>query len=131
MKKQLLTLLCSIVITLAGCAPTQTELTEQGKRILNLTHEELAKTLIKGKTSQNEVKKLFGEPYSVKVNEKQENTYYYSLINSKRSEDYIPFISNPKYNNKIVHLSITFEKDVIKEYELSQRSLDTRYMLAR
>lgn len=32
---------------------------------------------------------------------------------------------------KIVHLSITFEKDAIKEYELSQRSLDTRYMLAR
>jgi hypothetical protein len=130
MKKQLLTLLSFIVI-LAGCAPTQTELTEQDKRILNLTNEELAKTLIKGRTSQDEVKKLFGEPYSVKVNEKQENTYYYRLINSKRSEDYIPFISNPKYNNKIVHLSITFEKDVIKEYELSQRSLDTRYMMAR
>jgi hypothetical protein len=116
---------------LAGCAPTQTELSEQQKRILNLTNEELSQLLVKGKTSQDEVKKLFGEPYSTKVNDKRETTYFYRLINSKRSEDYVPFISNPKFQNKIICLNITFEGSSIKEYELAQRSSDTSYMLAR
>lgn len=128
MKNKTLWILSLTLILLAGCAP-QRELTTEQKRLSGMKTEELPRLLIKGQTSKNEVEKFFGEPRSIKHNEKLETEYFYTVVDSKRSEDYVPMITAPKYSTKIITLKITFEKDCVKNYELSQHSLDSSRML--
>lgn len=123
MKKQLLILL-GMTIILSACSGPK-ELSDQQKMIANLTNEKLCASLVKGVTSQEDVKKLFGEPYSTTLNNQQETTYFYKVIESKSSEDYVPFITSPKFNNTIKALNITFERNVVKEYELNQRTVNS------
>ncbi len=128
-KKLLFLILLGLIITLSACAGPK-ELSEQQKLLAGLTNEKLCALLVKEKTSQEDVKKIFGAPYLTKINNKQETTYFYKVIESKRSGDYVPFVSDPKFNNNIKNLKITFERNVVKEYELTQRTIDSEYNLS-
>ena len=129
MKKTSLTTLLSLVIALSACSGPK-ELSEQQKLLAGLTNEKLCTLLVKEKTSMEDVKKMFGAPYLTKLNNKQETTYFYKVIESKRSEGYVPLISDSKFHNDIKSLNITFERNFVKEYELTQSISDSKYNLS-
>ncbi|MEG1212088.1 MAG: hypothetical protein RSE29_13295 [Leclercia sp.] len=116
MKKSLLILLA--VLPLASCA------VHGNKSISNETQQTVASKIIKGKTTQQDIISLYGEPQTRATLDGKE-TWNYSLTSGKASAtSYIPVVSmfTSSQTANIKSMDIWFKGNVVEGYNFSQTS---------
>jgi uncharacterized OsmC-like protein len=86
MKNSLIALVC---LMLAGCAA------QQGNHILaDVKHEDLKAKLTEGKTTAEEVRKLFGDPVDTRMNLDGSEEWVYELVRADaKATSYIPIVN--------------------------------------
>lgn len=128
MKKIILSAVILTSSLLAGCA-TQKPIPEKARFLANLDESKIKTFIIKGKTTQEEIRERFGDPRSSDVVDSDSIKYVYTAVQSTQEENYVPFITHPKYNNKIVKLTILFKDKIVSNYVLNTQNRISRLQL--
>ena len=100
---------------LAACSTTSTA---GSPALKGETNAKLQTQLIKGKTTEAQTRKLFGDPANVVQHSDGTTTWDY--VYSETHTRAIPYVSN-KVSTDNLQLHITFDKDVVENYTLSQQ----------
>lgn len=113
------------VLVVAGCATRldnrSSNLKPQDRLILSLTQPELARKIKRGKTTQAEVIRMFGEPESTINKNEKETVFLYKAVETSAYGKKKPSRWLPRPNLKVVFLSVTFKNGVVKEYTMAVR----------
>lgn len=119
MKKMLIAVL--VILPLASC-------TVQGnKSLTDENHQTVKLKIVKGKTTQQEILTLFGEPQTRATNDGQEMWSYSSMTGESQLSNYVPGLAllNNSSTAHIKSLDIWFKGDVVERYNFSQTASKT------
>jgi outer membrane protein assembly factor BamE (lipoprotein component of BamABCDE complex) len=109
----------------AGCAA------KRGHQFLaKMSNEEIAHKLVKNKTSQEEVKVMFGDPEDVDIDSDGGETWLYKYIRSEsKGINFVPIVSSfyQGTNDSIKKLKIKFNSNgVLEKFAFSNAKGETK-----
>ncbi|EGF3732535.1 hypothetical protein ICN08_005124, partial [Salmonella enterica] len=114
MKKLLIAVL--VMLPLASCT------VHGNKSLTDENHQTVKLKIVKGKTTQQEILTVFGEPQTRATNDGQEMWSYSSMTGESQLSNYIPGLALLTSSNTahIKSLDIWFKGDVVERYNFSQ-----------
>lgn len=124
MKKLLLAGLVGLTVSLmTGCASSGNH------SIKNETQESIDSKLVKGKTTKEEVKLIFGNPGATTYNSETGEQWIYTLANTQiKGTTLIPFygLFDGGADSQIKQLIVIFKDGVVDKYMLSDSAIETK-----
>ncbi|HCA27493.1 MAG TPA: hypothetical protein DEP05_07640 [Betaproteobacteria bacterium] len=123
-KKPLLAIVIVLgILTFGGCASTGNE------RIASQTQATVSSKLVRGKTTENEVRKLYGDPMKVSFTDSGNEIWEYDFTKMHdKAINFIPLVNilSSGEEGKKKTLMIFFDKGkVLQNYSLSSSAVDT------
>jgi outer membrane protein assembly factor BamE (lipoprotein component of BamABCDE complex) len=112
----------SVCLALAGCASVGNE------RIADATHESVSAQLVKGKTTQDEVRRFYGDPIKTSFTDSGNESWEYEFTRlESKPTNFIPYVnlihSGAEGDKKSI--VILFNKNkVIQQYTVSSSRID-------
>lgn len=99
--------LCIVTLGLSGCAMGNTSIAQEDAATI-------ASKIIPGKTTQGEVRQMYGAPMGVQMNGDGSETWTYSMVDTK-FRTYVPFVGLVAGNNgtQSKDLTIKFNRDKV------------------
>ncbi|APG52679.1 TPA: outer membrane protein assembly factor BamE [Providencia alcalifaciens] len=124
MKKLFLAGLVGLTVSLmAGCASSGNH------SIKNETQESIDSKLVKGKTTKEEVKLIFGKPSATTFSSETGEQWIYTLANTQiKGTTLIPFygLFDGGSDTQVKQLIVIFKDGVVDKYMLSDSEIETK-----
>ncbi|HID7485817.1 TPA: outer membrane protein assembly factor BamE domain-containing protein [Morganella morganii] len=123
MKKIFITGLVFATVVLGGCASAGNH------SIKNESQESVQSKLVKGKTTKDEVRQLFGAPGMTTFNAEQSEQWIYTLANTQvKGTSFIPFygLFDGGADTQTKQLIVIFKNGVVDTYSLSDSVMETK-----
>ncbi len=116
-------LMCCVAFLAVGCAST-------GNKVLkNETSQSVAQKIIKGKTTKDQVRAMFGDPMTTSFTDSGNEIWKYEFVKAHaKAVNFIPLVSLFKSGStgKKKELVVFFDQQgVVQRYSMSTSDVDT------
>lgn len=125
MKNQVIAVLLCAGVILSGCVTTGND------QVANENQDTVAKKIIEGKTTKNEVRSLYGEPNSISTGSAGAESWTYSYGSVKNDpKKWIPIVGilledGDKHTTKVLLISFN-KKGVVERYNFVAQNSTTK-----
>jgi hypothetical protein len=112
-----------MLVSFSGCAVKSGNV-----KLENLKREDVSKVIVKGSTTENGVRELFGEPQSTDFMADGRKKWKYSFMKkSEKGVNYVPVVNwfTRGTNDEIKSLVVIFKNDVVDDYMFSSSKGET------